>query len=536
MKRPFDTLRVTHITAMLLTAALSACGGGSNSTEGAGKNTLVVARVKDAITLDPAQASDGLSLNITQEVLWGLVRFKPGGFDIAPGIANKWSASPDGKTWTFTLKPGLKFSDGTAINAKAVKFNFDRWRLLSDPNHRNDAYVYYQTMFGGFPGVITGVQAPNESTVVFTLSRPQAAFLHNVAMPSFAIGSPRAIRTDHDGFGRRPAGYGPYTVAEWVKDDHITLLANPFFKDTPAPTYTTVIVRDIPDQATSVLSMQSGEIDILADPRPDDAKALAAKPGLTVYQQPSNNNSYVAMNMDKPPFDKLAVRQAVAYAMNVDQIVHAFYNQGAVVADNWTPPGMLGENPAVKHYPYNPQKAKALLAQSGVSGFSTQLYYPTAPRPYMPEPQRIAEAIQANLKAVGINVTLVPLEWATFLDKVRKGEHPMCLIGWSGDNGDPDNFMYALLDKDAANSKPNGQNYSFWRDEKFHALMLAGQATTDESKRDRIYRQANAMIHDQVPAVPIVHTTVPIVVKSSINGFVPKPDTAINFELLKPKP
>ena len=152
----------------------------------------------------------------------------------------------------------------------------------------------------------------------------------------------------------------------------------------------------------------------------------------------------------------------------------------------------------------------------------------------MPEPQRIAEAIQANLKAVGVNVTLVPFEWGVFLSKIRNVEHPMCLIGWSGDNGDPDNFFYPLLDQDSAH-KPNAQNYSFWRDPNFHKLMLAGQATPDDAKRAAIYRQANAMVVDQAPAVPIVHTTVPIAFKSAIGGYIPRPDTAINFELLKPK-
>ena len=521
--------------AVLLALAAAGCGGSSNSSSGTNGSTLVEARVKDAVTLDPAQATDGLSLNLTQEVLWGLVRFKPGGFDIAPALAQQWHVSADGKQWMFTLFPGLKFSDGTPVDAAAVKFNFDRWRLRADPNHGSDVYGYYATMFGGFPGVITAVDTTGPRQVRITLARPQAQFLHNVAMPSFAIASPAALRADHEGFARKPVGYGPYVVTDWVKDDHITLQANPLWKSGPAPAYATVQVRDIPDQATSVLSMQRGDIDILTDPRPDDAKQLAQVHGLTVYQQPSNNNSYVAMNTEKPPFDKLAVRQAVAYAIDVERIVKAFYAGGAVVADNWTPPGMLGENPAVKHYPFDPQKAKELLQQAGVGTFTTQLYYPTAPRPYMPEPQRIAEAIQANLKAVGITVTLVPLEWAVFLEKVRSGEHPMCLIGWSGDNGDPDNFMYALLDKDVADAKPNGQNYSFWRDEDFHRLMLAGQAATDPSKRAAIYRQANAMIRDRAPAIPIVHTTVPVVFKSSIGGFIAKPDTAINFELLRPK-
>jgi peptide/nickel transport system substrate-binding protein len=152
----------------------------------------------------------------------------------------------------------------------------------------------------------------------------------------------------------------------------------------------------------------------------------------------------------------------------------------------------------------------------------------------MPEPQRMAEAIQANLSEAGIKVTLQPLEFAVFLTKVRNGEHPMCLIGWTGDNGDPDNFMYDLLDQDSA-VKGEAQNFSFWRDPAFHALMLAGQQTVDEKKRAAIYARANAMIYDQVPAVPISHSVVSFAAKSSIGGIVPRPDSILNFELMKPK-
>jgi peptide/nickel transport system substrate-binding protein len=194
---------------------------------------------------------------------------------------------------------------------------------------------------------------------------------------------------------------------------------------------------------------------------------------------------------------------------------------------------MMGENPSVKTYPFDPAKAKALLASAGYKdGFSSELLYPTIPRPYMPEPQRVAETIRAELKAVGISVTLRPYEWGAFLGKLQNGEHAMCLVGWSGDNGDPDNFMYTLLDQDSAH-RPNAQNYAFWRDPKFHALMLAGQATSDPAKRAEIYRQANALINAMVPAIPIVHVTSPIVLKASIGGFVPNPDTHIAFEFLR---
>lgn len=511
---------------------LSGCGGGSTvSGEGA---TLVVARVKDAVTLDPAIATDGLSLNLTQEVLKGLTQFKYGSFDVEPAIARKWTMTPDGKTWTFTLNPGLKFSDGTPVDAKAIKFNFDRWRLVNNPYHGNYVYGYYADMFGGFPGLIREVKVTGPNTVVLILARPFGPFLHDLAMPPFAIGSPSALRKDEQGFAQTPIGYGPYTIAEWVKDDHITLQANPTWLG-PKPAYKTVVVRDLADPSTAVLSLQKGDVDILTDPGRDDAKRLAAQAGITIYQQPSNNLMYLAMNMDKSPFDKLAVRQAIADSIDLPAIVGAFYDGGGMVAGNWTPPGMLGEDPAIKAYRYDPAKARQLLEQAGIpNGFATQLFYTTAPRPYMPEPQRTAEAIQADLKKIGIAVTLEPFEWAVFLDKVRNGEHPMCLIGWSGDNGDPDDFMYPLLDQDSAH-KPTAQNYSFWRDPNFHKLMLAGQSSVDQAKRAAIYRQANALIHDRVPAVAMVHTTVPIAMKSTITGFVPNPDTHISFELLKPR-
>jgi peptide/nickel transport system substrate-binding protein len=281
--------------------------------------------------------------------------------------------------------------------------------------------------------------------------------------------------------------------------------------------------------------MRKGDIDILVDPRPDDARDLAKQSGVTLYRQPSNNVTYLALNLEKPPFGDVRVRRAIAYAIDKAAIASSFYALGAQVADNWTPPGMLGENRAVKAYPHDAARAKKLLTQAGFpNGFATQLYYPTSPRPYMPEPQRMAEAIQANLSEAGIKVTLQPLEFAVFLTKVRNGEHPMCLIGWTGDNGDPDNFMYDLLDQDSA-VKGEAQNFSFWRDPAFHALMLAGQQTVDEKKRAAIYARANAMIYDQVPAVPISHSVVSFAAKSSIGGIVPRPDSILNFELMKPK-
>ena len=518
----------------LAAAALSACGaGGGGSSGGENGPTLVMARVKDAVVLDPAHATDGLSLNTTNEVMQNLVAFKPGSFDVVGDVARTWSASSDGKTWTFDLKPGLVFSDGTPLDAKAVKFNFDRWRLASNPAHGNFPYSYYNDDFGGFPGVVADVQAPSPTRLVVKLARPFGPFLRDIAEQAFGLGSPAAILRDPKGFEIKPVGSGPYTLVEWVRDDHITLAANPKWTG-KKPGYPTVIIRDIPDQATSVLSIEKGDIDMLTDPRPDDAKKLAGEPGISVVQQMPNNVSYLAMDVEKKPFGDLRVRQAVAYAIDVATMAKSLYSSGAVVADNWTPPWMLGANPAVKAYPHDIAKARALLAAAGFPhGFTTTLSYSTAPRPYLPEPQRVAETIQADLAQVGITATLQPYEWGVFLDRIKHGLHEMCLIGWTGDNGDPDNFFYPLLDQNSAHKDGTAQNYSFWRDPAFHKLMLAGQATVEDAKRRPIYQQANAMVHDQAPAVPLVHTTVPIVLKSSLKGFVPSPNTSYHFNLIQ---
>jgi len=521
-------------TFALIVLALGACAGGGSSSGSPGAATLVMARVKDAVVLDPSHATDGLSLNTTNEVLQNLVAFKPGSFDVVGDVAQKWSSSADGKTWTFDLKPGLVFSDGTPLDAKAVKFNFDRWRLATNPAHGNFAYSYYADDFGGFPGAIADVQAPSATRVVITLGKPLGPFLRDIAEQAFGLGSPAAITSDPKAFEIKPVGSGPYMVDEWVRDDHITLVANPKWSG-PKPFYPTVIIRDIPDQATSVLSIQKGDIDMLTDPRPDDAKALAAQQGIRIVQQPSNNVSYVAMHVEKKPFGDVRVRRAIAYALDAATMAKSLYSSGAVVADNWTPPGMLGENPAVKAYARDLAKSRSLLAAAGFPhGFSTTLSYSTAPRPYLPEPQRVAETIQAELAQAGIQVTLQPYEWGVFLDRIKHGQHEMCLIGWTGDNGDPDNFFYPLLDQDSAHTDGTAQNYSFWRDPAFHRLMLAGQATVDDAQRRSVYQQANAMVHDQVPAISLVHTTVPVVMRSGLAGFVPSPNTSYHFMLIKP--
>ncbi len=299
--------------AALAVLALAAAGCADGAASGDAPAPLTMARVKDAVGLDPSHQTDGISLNTTSEVMENLVTFKTGSFDIAPALAVKWTSNPAGTTWTFRLRRGAVFADGTPADAAAVKFNFDRWRLPDDPNRGNFDYSYYADMFGGFPGVIRDVRAPTPATVVLELTHPFGPFLRDIAMPSFAIGSPAAIKADAKAFELRPVGSGPYSIVEWVRDDHITLAANPRYNGLlPKPSFATVVIRDIPDQATSVLSIQKGDIEMLTDPRADDVKLLARHKGVAIANQPSNNLAYLALNVERKPFDSRLVRQAVS--------------------------------------------------------------------------------------------------------------------------------------------------------------------------------------------------------------------------------
>jgi peptide/nickel transport system substrate-binding protein len=530
-----DSRAVKKLVCMMLLAVLAGCGNLDDS----GTPQVVMARVKDAVNLDPSHATEGLSLNVSSEIMEGLVMFRPGTFDVGPALATSWTISDGGRRFTFKLRPNAKFSDGTPADAAAVKFNFDRWRLQKDPAHGEFSYAYWVSEFGGFsddpknPGAVKDVIVDAPDQMTFVLPQPSGTFLRNVAMQSFTIGSPTAIKADPRAFEQHPIGSGPYVLREWLRDDHITLDINPTYNGPlKKPEIKTVVIRDIPDQATSVLSIQKGELSMLTDPRPDDASMLSTSKEIRIVNQPSNNLAYIAMNVEKKPFDDVRVRRAVAMAINIPAIVAALYGKGTSIGDNWTPPGMLGENHSIKIWPHDVAAAKKLLADAGLpNGFTTQLYLPTSPRPYMSDPQRLAEAIQAQLKDAGINVILEPLEFGVFLAKVQNGEHPMCLIGWSGDNGDPDNFYYPLLDQDSA-VKPFAQNYAMWRDPQFHKLMLAGQRSVVEADRRKIYEQAAQLVHDQVPAISLLHTPVPLALRTNLHGFVASPDTEYHFELM----
>ena len=290
-----------------------------------------------------------------------------------------------------------------------------------------------------------------------------------------------------------------------------------------------VILRDIPDVSAALLALRKGEIDGWEYPTPGALASIANDRSFVVYHSPSNAAAWLRINVTHHPFDDVRVRMAVAMAIDRATLVKHFFDPTATVADELLPAAVWPHGIVVDP-PYDPARARVLLARAGYPhGFTTTLWYPTAPRPYLPEPKGLSEAIQADLRSVGIDARLQGLEWSVWLQRIENGEHDLTVGGWTGDNGDPDNFLYATFDQDAAHA-PGASNTSFWRDPRYHALVLQGQRETDRTRRALIYRQALAIVRDRMPAVSIAHTSSPTVFRAGVRGFVPSPDSMISFQ------
>ncbi len=458
--------------------------------------TLVFAQSQDAVSLDPHDIEDGLSANNTSNVFDTLVRNKADSTQVEPSLAESWTVSPDGLVWTFKLRKGVTFHDGTPFNADAVKFSYDRQVDAKNPYH-NGTFPYTDFTFQN----VKSVDAMDDSTVRFTLSAPFAPFIFNQAMFSTAIVSPTAVKKYGKDFFKHPVGTGPFRFVEWIQKDHATYEANKTYW-AGRPCVDRLIIRSIPDNTVRVLELEKGTAHIIDQVNPPDYDRIRNNPNLVLFTGPGLNVGYIAMNTDKEPFNDVRIRRAVNYAIDRSAIVKAFYAGVGATAKNPIPPTIWSYNDAVKPYEHNVEKAKQLIAEAGYpAGFSTELWWPNRARPYLTQPQKIAEAFQQQLAEAGIRVKLVTFEWGTYLKKTAAGESPMTILGWTGDNGDPDNFMYVLLDKDNIGKT----NRAFYKNETTHQLLIKAQQIANQGERANFYRQVQQILHDDAPWAPFVH-------------------------------
>jgi peptide/nickel transport system substrate-binding protein len=537
MKKNFSlVVSILVVLSLLLTACSSGSKEKASSEKGSNSSpkkggTLIYARGADSISLDPINVTDGESTRVTRNIFETLFEFD-NDLKLQPKLAESYKLADDGLTWTITLKKGIKFQDGTDFNADAVVFNFERWMDPANPYHKGD-FPYYPFLYGGFKGdpnhKIEYVKAVDESTVEFKLVEKTAPFISYLAIPMFGIASPEAIKKFGDKFYEHPVGTGPFVFDSWTRNDKVVLKANKNYYVKGQPYLDELIFRVIPDNSSRLTALQSGEVDMIDGLNPDDATTIESNDKLKLVKRPSFNIGYMVLNTQKPPFDNVKVRKAINMAVDKQAIVDAFYNGYAEVAKNPFPPVLWGYNNKIEDYKFDVKAAKKLLAEAGFpNGFKTELWTMNNPRPYMPQPLKVAEAIQENLKAIGIDAEIKTYEWATYLQKSGNGEHPMGLYGWTGVMADPDNFLFPNLS--STNTKKPASNRSFYVNEEFTNLIQQARVTFDQKERVKLYEKAQEIFHEDAPWVTLAHTTPPIALADYVNGFEPHPMEDDSFD------
>jgi ABC-type transport system substrate-binding protein len=468
-------------------------------------SSLIFARQAEGDALDPATSGSGYSYETLLHVLDNLVTFKALSAaelaqgarlgDVEPALATSWTTSDDGLTWTFALRQGVKFHDGTALDADAVITNIDRQVNPSSP------YFFQGRMINGtfLYGALDSYRAVTPSTVELKLKRPFGPFLNNLAMPAAGILSPAALKQYGQDIAKNPVGSGAFKFVEWKPQDHITLQRNPEWWGSPVA-LDQIIYRVIPDAAVERASLEKGEVDFIDTVVPDDAAAIKQNAALTLYQVPGSING-VHLRGDQKPHDDVRVRQALNYAINKEEINQQLYSGLAAVANSPLPPIVREYDASIQPYAYDLDKARQLLRDAGYpDGFEVRMVtYNVTTNGNGVTGQKLAEAIQGYLSQINVRTNIETLDLGGWRQKKLAGDYNLCVGGWSGLNADADGFFYALYHSDNF-----GKNNTCWiRDPKLDQMIIDGQQEYDAAKRTQIYSDLQKYIMQLAPWIYI---------------------------------
>lgn len=489
--------------------------------------------------LDSMNTTTGAALIIAQQIQEGLVEFKPGTLELAPGLATEWTPNTDSTEWTFKLREGVKFHDGTDFNADAVVFNF---RRLAEPDFEfgyraeGKTYEIFPNIFGAFKGeenTLWGdVEAVDPTTVKFTMTQPVPLLPNYLAASYFGISSPAAVQEAKETYGT-PAGgavgTGPFEFEEWRPGESVTLKRFEGYWGEKAKS-PGVVFRILADASQRFTELQAGSIDFATSLAPDTRETLQGGGDLSEVEVVPFNVAYLSLNITNKPLDDIRVRQAIAHAINKQEILDAFYGGVGSIATDFLPEGLKQFRATdADPYAYDPERAKTLLAEAGFpDGFDTmtlsdgteaalELWYMPVSRPYYATPKSVAEAFAAQLADVGITVELKTEDWGVYLDNWEAGKkNGLVMLGWTGDYADPANFLFTHFGPGNA-SEAGYQNQELWE------LMGRASAATSEEESIRLWQEAGTVINKDLPRIPIVHSPPVFAQRTTVQNWVPNP-------------
>lgn len=520
-------------TLMTATALVAVMAGSAYA------KTLIYCSEGSPEGFDPAPYTAGTTFDAASRPIYNrLYQFKKGSSETEPGLAESYEVSDDGLEYTFKLRPGVKFhttewfTPTRELNADDVIFSFERQWKQDHPWYAYTAGIsweYFNSMSMG--DLLKEIVKVDDMTVKFVLNRPEAPFIANLAMDFASIVSKEyADQLEAAGtkelFNTQPVGTGPFQFVNYQQDAVIRYASFDDYWAGKQPIDDLVFAITI-DGAVRAQKLQAGECHVMPYPNPADLPMLQADPNLVVMEQEGLNVGYLAYNTQQAPFDNAQVRKALNMAINKPAIIEAVFQGAGAVAKNPIPPTMWSYNDAIEDDKYDPEAAKQMLADAGASGLSMKVWAMPVARPYNPDARRMAEMIQADFAAVGVNAEIVSMEWGEYLAQSSAVDRDgAVLLGWTGDNGDPDNFLAVLLGCDAVGSANRAQ----WCNDEFNDLIQKAKVTSDQAERTKLYEEAQVVFKREAPWATIAHSVVFMPMRKEVQNYVMDPKGTHAFD------